>query len=455
MKKCLLLGLCGIITSGLVQADELVDKKIKSLEEQIKVLKKDIKKLDQNSTKQNIQESFTKDVYLSDAVELYAHGPAVVTSPALGVRRSAEDASDLIINLSSINEDLKLLQLRQKMDNYARKINLPIPNRPIIALSGGAVGKFTATKNTVYNVASTKFDVDTAEFSIVGEASPWATGVLVVSYTGESKSSYSDNYEGKFGLDRGFVTIGQLEKCPIYLSFGKMYAPFGSYSSHMLTDTSVKILGKVHDNMVILGFANHGLELQGFILSGGVKSESRNNLWKHFGANLAYNMEINGLKVMLGTSVLGDLAEAKKFPYDTLTKNGSSKLRKTPSGLNARMKIVYQNFSLSSEYVTSLGSLDAESASYKPRAFNVEGAVDFRLFNSSNSFAIGYGNSKGACFYHTCFPEHTIFTEYNVSLIKNTILGCEYRYDLVIPGDASGGSRKSQNTFTVKLGVFF
>ena len=43
MKKCLLLGLCGIITSGLVQADELVDKKIKSLEEQIKVLKKDIK----------------------------------------------------------------------------------------------------------------------------------------------------------------------------------------------------------------------------------------------------------------------------------------------------------------------------------------------------------------------------------------------------------------------------
>lgn len=483
MKKYLLLCLVGTCASyGLVQADEAANKQIANLEKQIQILKKDVQKLNsQNNQVNQVHESFTKDVYLNDAVELYAHGPAVVTSPALGVRRSAENASDLMINLSSINEDLKLLQLRKKMDDYAQQINLPIPKRPIIALSGSAVGKFTAGQRFKDKNTLTQFDMDSAEFSIVGEASPWATGVLVVSYDGKKNSKFSDNYEGEFSLDRGFVTLGQLAKCPVYFSVGKMYAPFGSYSSHMLTDTSAKILGKVHDNMAILGFTYQGLEMQSFFLSGGAKSEGGNILWKHFGANLAYNFVSNQLKVTLASSVLGNFAETKKSPISLYGIN-NDKTHKSVTGLNARVKINYKQFSLASEYVTALGYLDPRDITIndkacKPRALNLEAAVDFRLFNSPNTFAVGYGRSWDALFYGNVptyfnneqhgqvvnFPKHTVFVEYEVSVIKNTILAFEYRHDFNYRKGSvvtRGGNQLTvkdggQNIFTVKLGVFF
>ena len=118
-------------------------------------------------------------------VEMYAHGPAIVTSPALGVRRSAEDGSDLMVNLSSMNEDLKLLQLRQKMDNYAVKNNISIPGRPIIALSGSIGGEMSYART---RDQSKKFNMNLsrAELDVIGEASPWVTAAMIISYDDSS-----------------------------------------------------------------------------------------------------------------------------------------------------------------------------------------------------------------------------------------------------------------------------
>ena len=65
----------------------------------------------------------------------YIAGTPVVASPYLG-SRPAFDGSDYIVNISSINRDIRLMQQRRRLYRAYEKIGYPIPHQPIIALSG-------------------------------------------------------------------------------------------------------------------------------------------------------------------------------------------------------------------------------------------------------------------------------------------------------------------------------
>ena len=67
----------------------------------------------------------------------YIAGTPVVTSPYLG-SRPAFDGSDYIVNISSINRDIRLMQQRRSLYRAYDKIGYPVPNMPILALSGKA-----------------------------------------------------------------------------------------------------------------------------------------------------------------------------------------------------------------------------------------------------------------------------------------------------------------------------
>ena len=383
-------------------------------------------------------------------VELYAHGPAVVTSPAMGVRRSAEDGSDLMINLSSINEDLVLLRLRQRMDNYAVEQGLPVPERPIIALSGGVEGVID-----YYNEGKKAgIHFSRAELDIVGEASPWATAVINMVYEDSAHAAYWPRVNhSRFKLDRGFLTLGQLNKCPIYLTIGQIFAPFGSYSSYMLTEPLTKSLGRIKNRIILVGYDVGGVwgNLDAQLYGSSGNFSGNHNLADHMGFNLNYAYVRNQFKLVLGGGMVGNLAESVGiFRVIQKTSAGPVEMESATRGLSARAKVGYGVFNLSAEYVGAVGSNGFDiNGMVKPKAMQIEGAVDFNLFSRANTLAVGYGRTWQSEVLE--LPKYVLFTSYGVSIFKNTLLGLEYKHD---KHEASHPAR-SQNVVTMQLGVYF
>ena len=102
-----------------------------------------------------------------DHVVTYIAGMPVVTAPYIG-SRPAFDGSDYIVNISSINRDIRLMQQRRRLYRAFNQMGYEQPNLPIIALSGKAepiasIGRqYFGTSKTDISLASSELDVAAA-----------------------------------------------------------------------------------------------------------------------------------------------------------------------------------------------------------------------------------------------------------------------------------------------------
>lgn len=427
-----------------------------------------------NSLQHKLDVLQKKDGYTGSNLDLLmdAHGPAVFSSPAFGVRRSAEDANDLMVNLSSINEDLLLLKLRQKMENYATEKGIKIPERPIIALSGSVEGQVDYKRNHKYqNTERTNINLSRAELDVISEAGPWATAAMIISYDDLRPDNIPRSSYARFRLDRGFLTIGQLNKFPLYLTIGQVYAPFGSFSSYMITTSSPKKLGRMKDRMIILGGQYNGISAQIYGFPGETnKGNTTNSVLARSGANLGYEYEADNFRMKLGGSIMGSLADSDGMQYEIFRHNEN--VSSHVPAVDGRVKISYNAFNFLAEYVSAVKPFNINDLSFKgkgakPQALNVEAAVEFRIKDKPNNFAVGYGQTWQALALE--LPRHTFFAMYDIAIVKNTIFGIEYRHDINYGNDdyAAGGNGKKSvtvktlpgsrhsNIVTAKLAVYF
>jgi len=139
-------------------------------------------------------------------------------------------------------------------------------------------------------------------------------------------------------------------------------------------------------------------------------------------------------------------------------------------GIDGRIKLTYDMFSVSGEYVAAGKHFDRTDLSYngtdaKPQALAVEGAVDFKVFNKSNTFAVGYAQTWQALALD--LPRNTAFASYGIAILKNAILNLEYRHDINYAQGYTGKGRgvkiikvndkvsRHKNTVTARLGIYF
>lgn len=454
-----------------------LSKRTNELESKVSLLKKQIGQMQGNKS---------SDYQFKSLVEMYAHGPAVVTSPAFGVHRFSGIAEDLMVNRSSVNADMSFLLLRKKMDNYAISHGIPIPQQPVIALSGSVEGKVTYNNNHKYSTTS-EMDVNLsrAELDIVGEATPWATGVIIISYE-DASSVYNRNItrvsNSRLKLDRGFLTIGQLNKCPVYLTMGQVYAPFGSYSSFMITKPSTKVLGRVKDRMIIVGYNKAGFSAQIYGLAGETQSK-HNEVVRHGGVDLGYNYARNNFAMNIGAGVLGNLAESEGMQdifgaqidtsSDTIKPKARETIASSVQGINGHVKLkFYDQYVILAEYVGASKAFSQSDFSFngegaRPQAVHVGASFGFdSIAQKPSTLFAGYGFTSQALVLNV--PKQNFSAGYTISPIKNTLASIEYRHninydynDTAGAGDRAVNVKKSvtggrhANIVTVQLGVYF
>lgn len=414
-----------------------------------------------------------------DRVVTYIAGTPVVSSPYLG-DRPAFDGSDYIVNISSINRDIRLMQQRRRLYQAYQSIGYPVPAMPIIALSGKA--EPVGVLNNPYNGnMDADFTLGSSELDVAATLNENVEGYIAIAYDSSPPSVGPRINNSAFNLNMGFVNIGNLDKTPFYFTAGQLYVPFGRYSSAMISAPLTLNLARTKTRPFIFGYKSQeddGL----FAAVYGYRSDMTLGKPGVGGANLGYVFKYGSDTGEIGISYISSIDDAAGMQstgsvagttfggFGSFT-NGSEMVRKTQA-LDMHGNIGYDRFILAAEWAGAIEAFRTQDLSFngraaRPQALQTEIDMTFRAFDRPSSIGIGYQWSKDALALN--LPQQRFIGVFNISIWKDTVESLEYRHDIDynINQFANGaapigmvnantiGTGQSSDTVSAQIGVYF
>ncbi len=404
----------------------------------------------------------------------------IISSPYLGLR-SSYDASDLIVNLPSMNEDLVLLQQRQDMETRALSLGLPYGARPLIMVSGDLLPQFVFG-NSYQNTGVSQFTLSGAELDVQPISGTWAAGFLAFNFdnstptaTGQSVSAVGNS---RVYISRGFITIGNLNKIPFYLTAGQAYAPFGIYANSLVTTPLTQSVGRTVIRTAILGYSQYGIYAQAYGYNGDTYTANSNTI-NEVGTNVGYKNRFGYWNLDVGGGLISNLADSQTAQNtgNTTTDqfqgfgfNNSEQLQNRVPGADIHAELKYKRWNVNAEYISALKGYSPVDLTFNghgatPRASHLELDYNRAFLNRPWTFALAYDHSWEALGYS--LPEQSYFAVVSVSVWKDTIESIEFRHDINYSANSSATTQNSnantpitplgsnRNTITLQFGLYF
>lgn len=370
--------------------------------------------------------------------KLYAYGPALVTSPIIG--EPAYDGSDLLINSPSINEDLALLKLNQKVDNYYAQNNIQAFDRPILAFSGMLEAQ-ALSYSRFNNDRKSDIDLSTAAFEVVARANSWVSGLMRFEYDNNSAPDYGSRTTGsKIKLKRGYITVGNLEKFPLYASVGQMYVPFGQFDNWRITDPVTQTLARTQARPLVVGFSKNGFDGSVYTFKGDTYTASSSTL-KQWGANLAYTYTAPAWKLNVGGGYIANIADSLGMQDNAMSSDkrwfwgfrDGQQLKSRVQAVDLHTTFTYLPIAITAEYVAAIDRFDKSNLTFnsngaKPSALNIEGVYNFKVLDKPSFVTAGYAQTWESLAFN--LPRYSYFVGVGTSLFKSTWQCLEYRHDI-------------------------
>lgn len=424
----------------------------------------------------------------------YMGGSPVTTGPYLGVR-SQYNGSDLIINFSSVNTDLAILQQEQQLEDAAEKLGIPLPNHPRLNVSG----EVQSQVNYVTNYGggnSSSVEVSDAELDMVATVNKWVMAYMNFAYTpSPTDGPVNAVAASPIHIDRAFATVGNLNTFPAYMSVGQLYVPFGQYLTYMINNPLTEDLGRTKARAVVLGtYPKDGTGImaqvygfRGYTNISPTAVASRSNNINQWGANADYLFNRGGFSSDTGVSFINNIADSLGMqssgnPYNIAGVGGFPGFGNTGGSVNegivhnvqaidARETAGYGPFTFIGEYTGAVRPFAASNLSFNgsgatPQALDIEGAYTFNLMSKPTSFAVGYNHSWQAL--GLAFPQNSYAATINVAFFRDVLASFEYVYSSnYSSSDTAGGNNfggavtpipppgRSQNEVIGQLTAFF
>lgn len=466
----------------LAQRTQVLESELQHVQNQVATLRRQSKQTDISNPTNDRGESIVTSEH-----PFFIIGTPVISSPFIGIN-SEFNASDLVVNQPYVNEDLYLLQQRKEIYNYLIKNGHPFSNTPVVNLSGKIESQIFHTSyfGNFQNNSATDIDLTGIELDTEILVNQWVTGLIAFVYDNTPPTDMSprriDN--SRVLLERGFLTIGNLAKFPLYATMGQFYVPFGQYSSSMISDPFTKTLGRTKARALELGFSKqfndeNDLNLSAFVFRGPSRTSIDNNGLRNYGANAEYiftkpkwNIDVAGSYIRSIADSLGLQHNGNNGPnnFEGFATNNNTEVLNPVPGLDARGTLSIEAFSITGEYVTASRSFSSSVLSFdnqgaKPSAFHAEAAYKFNVLEKPSAVIIGYDQSKDAL--GLLIPKKRYIATVSTSIWKDTIESLEFRHDIdysatdVALGQSGlglnpiNGTGKSGNTITLQVGLYF
>ncbi len=399
-------------------------------------------------------------------------GNLVVTGPSVGIT-THYDGSELIVNSSSIYTDYKLLQRKQKEMHELEKRGYAKPSHPHLVLSGNIEGE-ASYLDPYTGSDSSDINLSTAELDSYIEMSPWVNGIMIFTYDdGISTEDPSRVNHSEVKLDRGFITIGNLNRAPVFGSIGQMYVPFGRYSNSTISNPLTKDLGRTKERTIDLGFRLNNANTPyatGYVFRPHIDDTTARRI-NGYGADIGYafniQQKVSGDVGVGYISTLADSGAMQSGGFGGIA-SGSYALRHNVPGLDIHGNIGYGPVTLIAEYVASVKSFDSADLRYnndgaKPTAVDVEGDYGFNgPWGKPMTFALAYSHSTDAL--ALSLPKDRYMVALTTAIMRDTLFKLEYRYDTdyssgntasIASGAPVTGTGKSSNSAIAALDIYF
>lgn len=312
---------------------------------------------------------------------------------------------------------------------------------------GGLIEGDTIFARNYEGADTSDFELSTVELILDAKVTEWATGHIVVTYEGGED-------EGLF-LDEANITLGKIDEFPLFLSTGRVYAPFGNFSTNMLQDPLTLTISEINTLGVISGFDTHGVSGRLFGFEG-MNETGEDNTIHGFGAALSYTYEQDGTAFNAGVSWVNNIADADGIS-DTLDEAGLDTISSRVNGLGTHLVAKYGPFSLIGEYIFALNSFEPEELAFdnngaKPSALNGELAYTTELWAKETVIAAGYQQSRQAL--TLGLPEQRLIASASIEIFAGTTMAIEYYRDQDY-SMADGGTNEDGHGFTTRLTYVF
>jgi hypothetical protein len=374
-------------------------------------------------------------------VVTYISGMPVVTSPYLG-SLPAFDGSDYIVNISSINRDIRLMQQRRSLYQSYERMGYPRPNLPMVAISGKAEPAGTWHQSTLGG-SSGDWTLGSGELDVAAAVNDEVEAYLALAYDESPPSIGGPRVTNSaLNLNMGFINVGNLEESPYYFTAGQLYVPFGRFSTAMVSAPLTMRMARTKARPFILGYKSQ--QSSGpFAAAYAYKGETTLGNSAVGGLNLGYTIHTANALGEVGASAissLNDVAGIQKtgsirgttFGGFASPTNGSENVHKVP-GVGVHGALNIDRYSITAEWVSSVGRYHVEDLSFNGRgaqlqAGQLEGGVTFMLFDKPSSIGLGYQWSKETLALN--LPQQRWNGVFNISIWKDTVESLEYRHDI-------------------------
>lgn len=266
---------------------------------------------------------------------------------------------------------------------------------------------------------------------------------------------YEEGEGDHFVIGEGTITLGNMESAPFHLTAGKMYLPFGSFASTMISDPLPLELAETSNTAMLTGFAGGGWRGSLYLFHGEVDEPGENDTIGSSGAALDYNTEQAGWLIGLGAGWLNNLGGSDTIRDHIATT--SVTVKDFTGGLSLHGSLRHGGWSALAEYVAALDSfLPGEMAfagrGAQPRAWQLECAYTTEVAERAVTLALGYQRTDEAM--ALGLPEYRYLGSVGVGIFENTTLLLEHRqdHDYAL---AVGGTDESAHQTMAQLAVEF
>lgn len=238
---------------------------------------------------------------------IYLGAVPVFTSPYIG-KHSIYDGSDLIVSQSTVNLDARLLKQEEALVDELADQGLSAPQNPVVEVSG-EVEPVAFVANTHPGNTQSDITLSDAELDVLAQANPWVFGYMSFAWQDDLGFPFRVA-NANSTIDKAFVTIGNLSKCPFYSSIGQLYVPFGQYNSYMISSPLPELMARTKARAAVLGMYPQG-DTGPFASTYVFKSDtSESDKSAVGGANLGYNYSFNNISGDLAMGIISNIADS-------------------------------------------------------------------------------------------------------------------------------------------------
>ncbi len=252
-----------------------------------------------------------------------------------------------------------------------------------------------------------------------------------------------------FGLDEATLSLQVTQMAS--LSAGRMFVPFGSFESNMISDPLTLELGETSETAIMLSTEDRGVTASIYAFKGDVDEISVPPATDDDTISYGVKVGYAAANMWMGASYISNIAES-----DGLQQAGNS-VASAVEGMGVNFGIKVNNATLILEHVAAADNFtngdnlagNVVANSETPTASNIE--VAFNLQKGA-TFALAYQMTDEAQFLD--MPETVMSAAYSVEVMPGTSIGLEYM-SMDDYGVADGGSGETATAYTLQMAVEF